>query len=39
MATNNRKGEKWKRKNKSYIGSVMMEGAKKSKWRGQENVE
>jgi hypothetical protein len=38
MATNNRKGKKWKRK-KNYLGRVMMEGEKKSKWRGQKNLE
>jgi hypothetical protein len=38
MATNNRKGKNGKEK-KSYLGRVMTEGEKKSKWRGQKNVE
>jgi hypothetical protein len=28
MAINNRKERKWRRKNKSYLGKVMMEGGK-----------
>lgn len=38
MAINNRKGKKWKRK-KKLLRKGCDGGGKKSKWRGQKNVE